>query len=86
MNLDEEGPILVYMKQTFEELEQAVLALPDPEKSRLLDSLNEHFASRAVADAWNRLAITRLEGIRSGSRGSVDGPSGLKAMRDRVRG
>jgi len=74
------------MKQTFEEIEQAVLALPNAEKSRLVDRLNESLANSDVADAWVRLAVSRLEGIRSGSRKTIDGPTGLKAMRDRIRG
>ena len=74
------------MKQTFEEIEQAVLALPDSERSKLVARLNESLADSDVADAWLRLAVNRLEGVRSGSRQSVDGPSGLRLMRERVRG
>ena len=74
------------MEQTFEEIEQAALALPTSERSRLVDRLNESLADTSVADAWLRLAVSRLEGIRSGSRKTVDGPSGLTQMRARVRG
>ena len=74
------------MKQTFEEIEQAVLALPDSERSKLVARLNESLADSSISDAWLRLAVNRLEGVRSGSRTTVDGPTGLKSMRERVRG
>lgn len=74
------------MKQTFEEIEQAVLALPDSERSRLLARLNESLANSSISDAWLQLAVDRLEGIRSGSRTKINGPTGLKSMRERVRG
>ncbi len=79
-------PILDRMKQTFEEIEQVVLALPDFERSKLAARLNESLADSSISDAWLRLALARLEGIRSGSRTPIDGPSGLKSMRERVRG
>ena len=78
--------ILDRMKQTFEEIERVVLALPDSDRARLVDRLNESLADRSVSDAWLRLAVSRLEGVRAGSRPTIDGPSGLKAMRERVRG
>ncbi len=74
------------MPQTFEEIEQAVLALPDSDRARLADRLKESLADHSVSDAWLRLAVSRLEGVRSGSRQTIDGPAGLKAMRERVRG
>jgi len=74
------------MKQTFEEIEQAVLALTNSERSRLVARLNESLADSSISDAWLHLAVDRLEGIRSGSRTTIDGPSGLKSMRERVRG
>ncbi|MEQ1765483.1 MAG: addiction module protein [Pyrinomonadaceae bacterium] len=74
------------MKQTFEEIEQVVLALPDSERSKLVARLNESLADTSISDAWLRLAVTRLEGIRSGSRTPIDGPTGLKSMRECIRG
>lgn len=74
------------MKQTFEEIERVVLALPDSERSKLVARLSESLADSSVADAWLRLAVSRLEGIRSGSRKTIDGPTGLRSMRERVRG
>lgn len=74
------------MQQTFEEIEQAVLALPASERSRLVDRLSESLASSDVTDAWIRLAVRRLEDVRSGTVKTIDGPAGLKAVRERVRG
>lgn len=78
--------MLERMEQTFEEIEQAALALPASEKSRLVDRLTESLADSSAADAWLRLAVSRLEGIRSGSRKTIDGPTGLELVRQRIRG
>lgn len=74
------------MNHTFEEIKQAALSLPDDQRTKLIDSLNESLVHSDVVDAWVRLAVDRLEGVRSGVRTPVDGPSALQSMRERVRG
>lgn len=78
------------MEHTFEEIVQAALSLPDPDRSRLVDRLNESLAEpstdASAMDAWTKLVATRLESVRSGASEIIDGPAGLKAMRERVRG
>ncbi|MGE0244052.1 MAG: addiction module protein [Pyrinomonadaceae bacterium] len=78
------------MEKTADEITQAALALPTAERSQLADRLNESLkdfpSTGETNDAWVRLAVRRLENVRSGVSGTIDGPSGLSEMRKRVRG
>jgi len=77
------------MEQKFEEIEQAALSLPAAERSRLVERLEDSLAGladkRDTTDAWVKLAVRRLEAVRSGIVETIDGPTGLKAIRERVR-
>lgn len=77
------------MEQTTDEITQAALSLPIVERSQLVKKLNESLtdfpAPDEIVDAWVKLAVHRLEEVRSGVATSIDGPSGLKEMRDRIR-
>ncbi len=78
------------MEHTFDEIARAALSLPIPERSMLVERLNESLADgnddQETSDAWLRLAVRRLEEVRSDSIQSIDGPSSLSEMRERVRG
>lgn len=78
------------MEYTFHEIEQAALSLPDTEKTQLVDRLNESLADSStdpsIIEAWGKLALSRLERVRSGVVETIDGPTGLRAVRERVRG
>ena len=78
------------MEQKFEEVEQAALSLPISERSRLLERLEDSLVGvkveRDATDAWVKLAIRRLEEVRTGAVETIDGPAGLTAVRERIRG
>jgi hypothetical protein len=78
------------MEQTTDEITQAALSLPISERSQLVDRLNESLTdfqtTDETTDSWVRLAVRRLEEVRSGAAESIDGPTGLSEMRNRVRG
>lgn len=78
------------MEQTFDEITRAALSLPIPERTQLVVRLNESLsdlrANHESTDAWLSLAVSRLEEVRSGAAQTIDGPTGLREMRERVRG
>ena len=78
------------MEKTFDEIAQAALSLPIPERSQLVERLNESLSDLEgdpdSTDAWLRVAVRRLEEVRSGAAHTIDGPAGLREMRERIRG
>lgn len=78
------------MEQTTDEITQAALSLPISARSQLVDRLNKSLTdfptTDETTDSWVRLAVRRLEEVRSGVSESIDGPTGLREMRERVRG
>ncbi|HLA94187.1 MAG TPA: addiction module protein [Pyrinomonadaceae bacterium] len=66
------------------EITETVLALPIDERAILADRLFEsldNVPDHAIQDAWTRLAVRRIEDIKTGKAVVVDGNEGL----DRVR-